>query len=225
MANKAKPGQMTIPAELVLNVDTVEAIAASVKEDQPPAHKVVRVAIGMLESLASGAILMSPVLVRRVAEAVGKEIDATDIADLAEIGAGRRAGQLSVTLNIDPVYEDLLRTNADFQGMTIGQLLQNSMDTAWDNGWFYTMPAGTATHVQMRDADKRSLEAILGKPFNSGTELIALIKDLVGGDLFDGPAPEAANVQQPQVITRSRTQEEWEALSAEDKKKALEAAA
>lgn len=219
MAQKETRPQSTsvsIPADLILSPDTVRRISESIEGPMPAAHKIVQVAIGSLEALAAGAILMPYLTVKRVIEAVGRDVDATDIADLAEAGAGRKNGKLAVTLEVDPAYEPMLQQVADFQGVTLAEVLQNAMYTAWDNGWLYSDVSNEIQRLAMTSQDKAALEKVLGRPFHSGTELLKLLRETLGEDLFgDAEVPAAAPA--PAVISRSRSAEEWEALSKEEK--------
>jgi hypothetical protein len=222
MAKKqsAEPGSTIINVDLQLQEEAIVRIAASVEGDDSPPRKVGRVAMGLLEALASGGVMLTPLQVQRVQDAAGKELDAEDISCLAEVGSGRKDGQCSFTLNIEPAYLDLLRPVADFQGVTIEQVLQNAMDQAWDNGWLYAdTPTIQLDRIVLTQKDRKRMETLINRKFTSGSDLVAGLAEALGEDVF-GPAPEPEPlVDSAETKTfRSMTAEEWESLPEAEKR-------
>ncbi len=221
---KHQPGVTVMAMDISLRTEDVDRIVASVEGEESPSVKVGRVAMGCLENLASGGMMLSELQVRQVSEAAGKEIDAQELTDFAETGAGRKGGLLSISLNIDPAYRDLLQPVADFQQVTIEQVLQNALDTAWDNGWLYAdAPTNMLDRIVLTKKDRARIEMLIGRKFTSGQDMVEGLGKAFGDDTFgslDDIQEEPAPTDAPKVV-RSMTAAEWEGLPEAEKRARL----
>lgn len=189
MAKKSsEPSTTTLSVDLVIDQKHMDAIAGSVPGEGSAGHKTAQVALGLLEQIAEGGMMLPPLIVAKMRESLGKDPELTDILDQFEKGVGRRGGQLSITISLDPVHEQTLREAAKFNNFATPELyMQNLWDTFWDNGWVHdTIPAPVC--VRMTPQDFSDLQDLLGKGFSNGTELVAAIRDYAnsGAGIFEG---------------------------------------
>lgn len=185
MPKKNEPQDVLINVDLALTRDQVEALVGAVPGDDAPARKISGIAVGCLVDLVAGGILLPPSAVARMREAL-KETPTVDVVvEQFEKGVGREMGKLSIVVGLDPAYEGILQEAAQFNGMTIQEMIQNSWDTAWDNGWLYD-PHDRVQRVLMTTEQKQELETLLGKTFANGTELYAAVKEFADSASFLG---------------------------------------
>ena len=184
----ARKGSVLISVDLPLDPAQVDAICGSVPGDQTRSQKVAEVALGLLEQLCEGALVVPAVMVRKMHECLGRPPELPDIIDQFERGTGRKDGQLSITVPIDPVIEPVLRDAAQFNGyQSVEQYYRSLLDTANDQGWFHQIQPNPA-RVLMTQKAHDELSDILGKKFDNGTELAAMVKEYVtdNSGIFSG---------------------------------------
>jgi len=116
---------------------------------------------GALEEMAEGGIMLSPVAMERIEQAL-ESADEDTIVEACEKSAGRHGAQYSVSVEIDPMYIEPLRQNAEGQGMTLDKFCSEVVNYAMDQGWFFTeVPA----HVARMSAEEyESIGVAIGKP-------------------------------------------------------------
>ena len=165
----------TYNCEITIQDKWIKAIHQAAPGDFPVASKVEALAQGFFTDMLLGAIMMSPIEVKKMEETIGKEVFPSDIMEQFQRGVGRREGRLEFTIALDPADEGPVQAAAEFQGCTIKDVLQKCWQEAWYQGEFYNR-SNFSQHVAMTHEDKKELAAILGKDFSNGTELAGLVK-------------------------------------------------
>jgi len=176
--------QARLAVDLYLDPKHIETLASIAPGTDSDVRKVTAIAMGLLEQLAEGGIMLPPVIVKKMEDSFGRAIEVENILDNFEKGIGRKDGRLGVTMFIDPAYEEPLRESAIFNGFNkpdgtpdVERYMQNLLDTAWDNGWFHQMTSGTR-RLLMLPGDYDAVKELLGgKDFETGTDLAALLKE------------------------------------------------
>lgn len=188
--NKPQPPasdvEKTYSCAIVIHNRHLRAIDRHVEGDVPIQTKIELLAQQFISDMLAGGMILQSNECNKLNEVLGKEAFPSDIIEQFQRGVGRREGKLQIMISLDPAYEGVAQAAADFQGITIHDLLQRAWDTAWDNGDFYD-PRVSTERVLMTHEDKKELAAILGKDFANGTELAALVKQYAADHegLFD----------------------------------------
>ena len=178
--------------------DIIERIDAPTMTD---ARRVARVAEVFLTQIADGGMLISPHGITRIREACGVDPETEEeIVALISEGTGITEGKHKVTVLIDPSYWPAYEEIARVSGQTPETLLQETVDTILEREWVYEIdPGHRPVRILMAPPEKRDLEELLDGQFNSGGELLGLIRKALGGgaELFgELEAPkEAAEVE------------------------------
>ena len=178
--------------------DIIERIDAPTMTD---ARRVARVAEVFLTQIADGGMLISPHGITRIREACGADPETEEeIVALISEGTGITEGKHKVTVLIDPSYWPAYEEIARVSGQTPEALLQETVDTILEREWVYEIdPGHRPVRILMAPPEKRDLEELLDGQFNSGGELLGLIRKALGGgaELFgELEAPkEAAEVE------------------------------
>ena len=178
--------------------DIIERIDAPTMTD---ARRVARVAEVFLTQIADGGMLISPHGITRIREACGVDPETEEeIVALISEGTGITEGKHKVVVLIDPSYWPAYEEIARVSGQTPETLLQETVDTILEREWVYEIdPGHRPVRILMAPPEKRDLEELLDGQFNSGGELLGLIRKALGGgaELFgELEAPkEAAEVE------------------------------
>lgn len=181
MAKNDKPqppsgeDEKTYNCALTIQNKYLKGINRTVDGDYPIHSKIESLAQQWFTDMCLGGIMLQGNEVQKLQEVLGKEVFPSDIMEQFQKGVGRREGKLQITISLDPAYEGVVQAAADFQGVTVHEVLQRAYDTAWDNGDFYD-PRVSTERILMTHSDKKELAAILGKDFANGTELAAIVK-------------------------------------------------
>ena len=89
--------------------------------------------------------------------------------------AGMEGGMHIVKVGIDPEYYRAYSEIAEGRESTVNQIVQEITDQVIRDGWIEELRP-YPRHVVMNEADSAELEAVLGGKFQTGTELIALLR-------------------------------------------------
>lgn len=167
-------------------------LAGLVPGEDSNARKIGAVAIGLLEQLAEGGIMLPPLIVRKMQDACGKSPEVEEILDLFEKGASRKDGRLCIQIYLDPADEGSLREAARFNGflkpdgeVNVEAYMNNLWATTWDAGDFHARVPGTRRVLMLPDSYEK-LKALTGKDFENGTQLAEQLAEKFGStsDLF-----------------------------------------
>ena len=160
--------------------DIIERIDAPTMTD---ARRVARVAEVFLTQIADGGMLISPHGITRIREACGVDPETEEeIVALISEGTGITEGKHKVTVLIDPSYWPAYEEIARVSGQTPETLLQETVDTILEREWVYEIdPGHRPVRILMAPPEKRDLEELLDGQFNSGGELLGLIRKALGG--------------------------------------------
>lgn len=177
MARKTtEPTEVILSAELRMSESVAQEIAASVPGEDALNRKVAAVALGLLNELAAGGMMLPHGVVAQLNESLGRPIEVSDILEQFERGTQRKGGMFCPDIRIDPTYEQVLLESAEGNGMTVEQLLQNLWNQCWDNGWFYQMTPNPR-RILLSEPDYQALREQIGKDFSTGTELAAALRE------------------------------------------------
>jgi len=174
--------RMIFSLDIGLDPKHVKALVESLPGNDSKTMKLAALAMGTMEDLATGGILLPPLVVRQLTESLGRPVAVEDIVEQFQRGTSRIEGKIEVRFPIDPADEEPLRDSAQFNGFLlpdgrpdVNAYLKNLWDTAMDHGWLHQHVSGTK-RVLMLPQDYENLEKLLGGSFENGTELAALIQ-------------------------------------------------
>jgi hypothetical protein len=126
----------TLAIELNLEDKMVKAICGVMPGDSPAPIKVGRAALGLLQDLYEGGIMLPAEAVNRIQKAISS-IQSEDIVARLEDSANKKDDHMVLRLEVDPIWELRLKEIAEVRGHTVDQLLQECMATAISQGWLY----------------------------------------------------------------------------------------
>jgi hypothetical protein len=125
-----------IPLTVTVSKEAYDKLVAIVPGDEDSAHKIQSVVNGLIEDLSDCGMMLSGSDVERIRTAV-PEAGPDQIIEAVEESAGMEDGVTVVKWAVDGTMLEPLQQIADQQGMTVQEIVQNMMDTAVGNGWFY----------------------------------------------------------------------------------------
>lgn len=170
---------------VMLREDRVSRIDEAIRGDMPTVEKVAGVASDLLNKLADGGMMLSPQDVEKIHTAIG---DFTPDALIAAVDktAHRRGGAVVAEWVVDPSWVGPLEEISKQQGSSLQALIQDMMNTAVANQWFYSITPEPAT-LRMTAADNEFLKEALGMERFSTADIIHLLKAKIeeaDGELF-----------------------------------------
>jgi hypothetical protein len=171
-----------VPVTVVLPQATYDKLMKLVEGDLPPAQKIERVVNDLVQDLADGGLMLSGVEMRRIQEA-SPGAGPDEIIDAIEESQGLEDGQVVIKWSVDPTLIEPLQNIADTQGNTIQEVIQNLMDTAASEGWFYDFNPKPRTFF-LEESDHKLLEEAMGQDNPTGTDVM---KWLVKNGLVNDP--------------------------------------
>ena len=119
--------------------ETERAALAAMAPDRNPTEAIAGLAMGLLQDLAGGGTMLTPVAVSRLRTSVEDPFDEDQIIGMAEKGARRFGDSVVVEYTIDPIYITPLEDVAKSNGMSLRDLVQSCIGSAFEMGWFYEM--------------------------------------------------------------------------------------
>lgn len=174
--------------ETIINVDVplsdaqLKVLAEGALGEGTPADKVRGVTVTIMQQLADGGMMLSPLDMKKIVQSTGIDpASGSDLLPFLAKGTGRRDGMRIVEVVLDPVYESAYEEIAKFQGRTLDDLFNDVVRQILDNEWVYEVNPRPAA-VLMAPEDKAELEDLLGAKFENGTALIKLLRNALGAD-------------------------------------------
>lgn len=183
MATSKKETQFSL--SIALREDRVSKIDRSVQQSLQIGEKVAGIATGLLNELADGGLMLTADQASRIQSILG-ETTGEAIIKAADKAAGRRGGGVVVEWVADPSWVGSFEDTAKQQGITLSALVQQMMDTAVDNGWFYQMSI-QPRRILLSEAADRYLRQVMGRDVFTGEDIVQLVKEKIAeadGDLF-----------------------------------------
>lgn len=183
----AKPSGKVL-VQIELKPETAVEIAKSVQvEGMTDISKLSSVASGLMEQLAEGGIMLDVDDVRRLRD-TGRDIeDAADIVVMAETAAGFRAGQFTISADIDPDTLPAMKEYAATCGLELNELGTQMMAMAIDQGWIWEVQPGyRAVRLTPETTDLICSITALPKDF-SGEQLARWLREQVLGIVEEEP--------------------------------------
>jgi hypothetical protein len=199
MAKNQKPTEQkekVFNMDLSIPVDMVPKILEmEMREEFNEGQRIGIVALGALMDFANGGIMLAPEELDRMVEATGIERPTCgeDIVALLSESTGMKEGKHDFHVTIDPVYMALYEEPARIQGRETGDLMQEIVDSVFDNDALGYLVSGTPRIMRMLEKDYQALKDLLGKDFDNGTDLARLVHKF-----FDGPMSEDDPKQLPE---------------------------
>lgn len=159
-----------VPVTVALPQAAYDKLMTLVEGDLPPVQKIEKVVNDLVQDLADGGLMLSGIDMKRIQEAApGAGPD--EIIDAVEESQGLEDGQVVIKWAVDPTLIEPLQNIADTQGTTVQDVVQNMMDTASSEGWFYEFnPKPHVVFVNVEDF--KSIAALLGKEHPTGVDLV-----------------------------------------------------
>jgi hypothetical protein len=188
--------------QIDLSAEQVNNLTGLVSEESlNDTQKLSKVAEEFLGDVAGGGLVLSPAEMARITEATGLEVECgEELIPLLSEATGREEGKMTFKCSVDPVYEEYYEEAANAQGRTVKELIQDIWDIFMDGDPMqYNMGnAGYPQLVRMMPKDREAIEKLLGAKFETGTDLVKLIQESLGGGLFSESAAEPSAVQEKQ---------------------------
>lgn len=170
-----QPQERTFNCEITIPTKYLKPLDEAVDTEDPIGSKVASAAEGALLDICEGGLMLNAKAVQKMSEAFGKPPGVDEVVEQFTKGLGRANGKLQFVIEVTPEYEAMLQNAADFQGTTIQECFQNTINYELDQGNLYD-PRPFVERVLMRKADYDKLVSKLGKPFTTGTELAGLVE-------------------------------------------------
>lgn len=191
------PASCLVPLELTLNAQQMAYLASMVASEDSEFRKVQSVILRLVEDQAAGGLMLKPGEVKRITDSTGLDPSCgADLLPFLQVGTGRADGCRTVTVAVDPAYEEALKEVARVRGWEVDQIVKETLQVAFDNEWYEHLP-WQPERVLMTKEDKAGIEELLGGKFATGTELAALIRKTIGADAGLFTEPETVS---PEVI-------------------------
>lgn len=170
---------------IAIRDDRAQRLDEGISADVGLGEKVSGAAVDLLNKLADGGMMLTPLEVQKLRTALG-EFDSAAVVAAAEKASGTRGGAVVVEWQVDPSWTGSLTDTARQQGMTLNQLAQQMMDTAVDRGWFYEMTVDPRRLLVSAKTDAYFRE-VLGRDVYNADDLMRLVKEKIAeadGELF-----------------------------------------
>lgn len=92
-----------------------------------------------LSDMAGGGLMIEPRYMERVRKVIGSDAGQHEIVNSIENAASVDGDVYVAKWRLDPTYVPVLKERANAMGVTIEWLIQDLMDTAWAQGWFWAI--------------------------------------------------------------------------------------
>jgi len=205
MASKPKPTivEKIYSLELPLPANIVPTLLGMVTDDTlTDSQKVGGMALTLLLKLAEGGLMISAEEIARIREATGME-EPTCGEDLVEVisqSTGISEGKNVFPVTIDPVYMALYEEPAKIQGRETREIIQEIVDSVFDNDALGYLVAGVPRFVRMTEKDYQSVKSILDEDFDTGTKLAEILRAMLESPLAEPQAQELP-APEPDAVT------------------------
>jgi len=157
---------------------TPQQVKALVKTGENAAPKLGGVATWLLSDLAKGGVMLEPDVVKAISKHLkNQNWSGGDLLPLVERGVGMQGDNFIATWKIDPTYEPMLRELAENQGRTVNELVQELMDWAAGQGWFYQWEPEPKA-LRFTPEDYQMLAEATGKQDPNGTDIANFVKEM-----------------------------------------------
>lgn len=170
------PKETRRPTEVTTGIDVTLTEAQRVKlcqmaPEARPSEAMSGLATGLLQDLADGGSMLSANSIARLRHSLPNPFDEQALIGLVEKGA-RRFGQSEVIeYVVDPIWKEPLNQWAATNGRTAQELVQDCMQQAFDQEWFYNMAFERKT-LYLTTAQYATLCAALGREVVSGADVV-----------------------------------------------------
>jgi len=183
--------------EVELKAEYLPVLAAQMEgpETMTKAQKIRDMAEQALTELATGGVMFTPDEVKLVHDSTGVTLSTAEelipfIVDIAAMEDGFHV----VKVKIDPEYYRAYEEIAQGRESTVDTIVQEITDQVIRDGWIEELRP-YPRHVVMNEAAAAELEEVLGGKFQTGTELLDLVRKKLEspaeeetGGLFDDDA-------------------------------------
>jgi hypothetical protein len=170
-----KNEETTIMVQVTL---THQQISALVKKGENTAPKLGGVATWLLSDLAKGGLMLEPGVAKQISKYL-KNVNwnGADLLPIVERGVGMQGDNFIATWKIDPTYEPMFRELAENQGRTVNELVQELMDWAAGQGWFYQWEPEPKA-LRFTPEDYKMLAEATGKEDPTGTDIASFVREM-----------------------------------------------
>lgn len=143
-----------------------------------PTEAMSGIATGALQDMADGGVMLNGLVANRIAVALkNRDFTPEEVVVAVEKGVRRFGQAMLIEYALDPIYvtpmEDWSRSN----GRTVQELVQDCMQQAFANEWFYSMSFEHRTLAVTAEQYKTIAEA-LGKDVIFGADIVDLVQKL-----------------------------------------------
>lgn len=195
----ASAPQVLLPMEIPLAAQQVKYLASMVDSanTDTDVRKAQSAILRLIEDQTAGGLMLNVQEVKRITDSTGLDPSCgADLLPFLQASTGRKDGCRTITIKVDPAYEPALQDIASVRGMDIESICRDTMQVCFDNSWYEHLPI-QPRHIMVTEADHAWLEDALGAKFVTGTDLVNLVRKLMGGEsgLFGGPDVPAEMVQ------------------------------
>lgn len=134
----ARANKVKVPVEVSLPEDAFNRLMALDTRDIPESAKIQGMVSSLVDELVSGGMMLTGDGVNRLKQVL-PNADEDEIIESVEKAENYRAGQVVAEWIVDPTMIQPLKDKAEEQGIDVKALVQNMIDTAVNNGWFYEL--------------------------------------------------------------------------------------
>jgi len=151
-------------------------IVEMVDGDAPPANKVDAFVNEMVRQVIDGGMILPPSVVDRLLEISPDMEDSDRLVEAVEMGTGMNGGDMIIRWPIDPALTQPLKDRAETNGVSVQQLIRDTMDQFVALGYFYDVGVDMKTVFLSREDEKIAAEILGNKDFTSADIMDALRK-------------------------------------------------
>lgn len=163
-----------VPVTVSLDESSYHKLLGLIPGDLPPAKKIEGFANGLVEDICQGGLMLSGDDVSRIRE-VSPNAGPEEIISAVGDSGGMEDGQIKVPFYLDPTLLGPLKDIAEMQGFSVQEVVQNMMDHAIEQGWFYALEPQPKCLFLEQD-DYHQLAKVMGKGSPTGADLMEWLK-------------------------------------------------
>lgn len=153
-------------------------ILEMVDGDAPPANKVDAFVNEVISQISAGAMILPAEAVDRLLDIDPDMDDAEKIIEAVESSSGVSGGEMVIRWPIDPALTQPLRDRAEVQGVSVQQLIRDTMDQFAALGYFYDIAVDMKIVFLNREDEKEAAQILGVKDFTSADIMDRLRKSV-----------------------------------------------
>lgn len=188
---------------IAIDVKLSEAQIAALADLAPgrtPTETVAGIAQASLEDTAAGGMMISPSSMARLRSSLVDPYDEEALVAAIEMGARKSGDAKVVSYMIDPIYLTPLADVAASNGMSLEDLVQNCLSSAFELGWFYEMNLDSRSIV-LTVEQYNAIRSRIGREQIFGRDVAEWVAAAFSQvEMEEMTTPEPAQIAAPEVV-------------------------